>query len=98
MAGATVTATETTGYASPYNSVCTSGSGSGTAATLGLVASDATGTSLNAVPLGHWSIKAVSGTKQGTTKVWRRITGVFNVTTGGASTGTAITSVTVTVA
>ena len=30
-----------------------------------------------------------SGPKQGTVKVWRRITGVFNVTATGASTGTA---------
>jgi hypothetical protein len=97
VAGATVTATETTGYTSPYNAVCTSGLGSGTAPTIGLVTSGATGASATAVPLGHWTIKAVSGTKQGTVKVWRRITGLFNVTSGGASTGSAIPSITVTV-
>jgi Tfp pilus assembly protein PilV len=95
---AVVTATETTGYASPYTSVCTNGGASGTAPTLGMVTTDAAGTSTTAMPLGHWSIKAVVGTKQGTTKIWRRITGVFAVTTGGASTGSALPVVTVTVA
>src|SRR4051812_1923589 len=97
VVGATVTATETTGYASPYNAVCTSGGSSGTAATLGLVTSGAGGASVNAVPLGHWTIKAVSGTKQGTVKIWRRVTGIFNVTSGGATTATAIAGITVTV-
>lgn len=94
---AVVTATETTGYASPYTAVCTSGGGSGTAPTLGMVTTSAAGTSTTAMPLGHWSIKAVVGTKQGTTKIWRRITGTFAVTTGGAATGSALTVVTVTV-
>ena len=94
---AVVTATETTGNPSPYTAVCTSGGASGTAPTLGMVTTDAAGTSTTAMPLGHWSIKAVVGPKQGTTKVWRRITGVFATTGTGASTGSALPTVTVTV-
>jgi hypothetical protein len=94
---AVVTATETTGNPSPYTAVCTSGAASGAAPTLGMVTTDAAGTSTTAMPLGHWSIKAVVGPKQGTTKVWRRITGVFATTATGASTGSALTTVTVTV-
>jgi hypothetical protein len=98
VVGATLTASETTGYASPYNAICTNGGAAGSAPTIGLVTTDASGTSLTAVPLGHWTINATAGTKTGSVKVWRRITGVFNVTTGGASTGSAIPTVTVPVA
>ena len=94
---ATVTATETTSNPSPYTAVCTNGGGSGSAPTLGLVTTSAAGTSTTAIPLGHWTIKATSGSKTGTVKVWRRITGVFNVTSTGASTGSALATVTVTV-
>ena len=97
VAGATLTATETTGSPSPYNAVCTNGGAAGSPATLGLVTSAADGTSTTAVPLGHWTIRAVSGTKSGTVDVWRRVSGVFN-TIAGASTGTALTTVTVPVA
>ena len=95
--GATLTATATTGYAAPYTSVCLSGGASGTSPTYGLVTTDAGGLSTTGVPLGHFTITARSGAKVGTAKIWRRITGVFNVTAGGASTGTAQPLITVTV-
>ena len=91
--GATLTMTETTGYAAPYTAVCTSGSASGSAPTLGLVTTVAGGVSLTAIPLGHWTINATFGTKHATVKIWRRITGVFNVTAAGASTGSALATV-----
>ena len=91
--GATLTMTATSGYAAPYTSVCTNGGGSGSAPTLGLVTTVAGGTSLTAIPLGHWTINATFGVKHGTVKVWRRITGVFNVTAAGASTGAALATV-----
>ncbi len=94
---AVVTATETTSNPSPYNAVCTSGAGSGSAPTLGMVTTNAAGTSTTAMPLGHWSIKAVVGPKQGITKIWREITGVFATTATGAATGSALATVTVTV-
>jgi hypothetical protein len=94
---ATLTATETTTNPSPYTAICTNGGASGSAPTIGLVTTSAAGTSTTAAPLGHWTIKAVSGSKQGTVKIWRRITGVFNVTSGGAATGSAISTITVTV-
>ena len=92
---ATLTATETTTFSTPYNAVCTSGEGSGSAPTLGLVTTTAGGTSTTAVPLGHWTIKATLGAKHGSVNVWRRVTGVFNVTGAGASTGSALATVTV---
>ena len=101
VVGATISATETSGNPSPYTAICTNGGGSGSLPTIGLVPSGAGGVSLTAVPLGHWTINVTSGSKHGTVKVWRRITGVFaTVTTGptaGASTGTALPTVTVTV-
>jgi hypothetical protein len=95
--GATLTATATTGYPAPYTSVCINGAASGSAPTLGLVTTDAAGLSTTAIPLGHITITARSGAKVGTVKVWRRITGVYNVTATGASTGTAQPLITVTV-
>ena len=95
--GATLTATATTGYPAPYSSVCLNGAASGSAPTLGLVTTDAGGLSTTAVPLGHMTITARSGPKVGTVKIWRRITGVYNVTAAGASTGTAQPLITVTV-
>ncbi len=97
---ATLTMTETTYSTVPppaATPVCTNGGGSGSAPTLGLVSTGAGGTSTTAVPLGHWTITATSGTKHGTAKVWRRITGVFNVTATGAATGSALATVPVTV-
>jgi Tfp pilus assembly protein PilV len=91
---ATLTATETTSFPSPYNAVCTSGEATGSAPTLGLVTTT-NGVSTTAVPLGHWTIKATLGTKHGSVNVWRKVTGVFNVTAAGASTGSALATVTV---
>jgi Tfp pilus assembly protein PilV len=99
VVGATLTMTETT-YSNPQPAatpVCTSGGASGAAPTLGLVTTGAGGLSTTAVPLGHWTISATSGTKHGTAKVWRKVTGLFNVTSTGTSTGSAITTITVTV-
>jgi len=93
--GATLTATETTSFPTPYTAVCTSGEVSGSAPTIGLVTTTAGGTSTTAVPLGHWTINATFGAKHGSINVWRRITGVFNVTAAGASTGSALATVTV---
>jgi Tfp pilus assembly protein PilV len=95
VVGATVTASVTTGYPSPNAAVCLNGGVSGTAPTYGLVPSDGAGMSNNAVPLGHLTVRAQSGTKSGTVRIWRRVTGIFNVTTGGARTGSAIPLVTV---
>jgi Tfp pilus assembly protein PilV len=97
VVGATITATETTGYPSPNTAVCMNGGGTGSPPTYGLVPSDANGLSTTAVPLGHLTIRAQSGTKSGTVKIWRRVTGVFNVDTSGNRTGSAISLVTVTV-
>lgn len=90
---ATITATETSGYLAPYTAVCTSGGASGSLPTIGLVTTSAAGTSTTAIPLGHWTINATSGTKHGTVKIWRRITGVFAVTASGASSGSALATV-----
>jgi Tfp pilus assembly protein PilV len=97
VSGATITASETSGNPAPNTAVCMSGGATGSLPTYGLVASDATGMSNNAVPLGHLTVRAQKGTKSGTVKIWRRVTGIFNVTSTGARTGTGITLVTVTV-
>jgi Tfp pilus assembly protein PilV len=94
---AVVTAAGTTGNTSPYTAVCTNGSASGSLPTLGLVTTSAAGTSTTAIPLGHWSVKAVVGAKQGTTKIWRKPDGIWAVTSAGASTGSALALVTITV-
>jgi len=93
--GATLSATETTSFPTPYNAVCTSGEVSGSAPTIGLVTTGAGGTSTTAVPLGHWTINATLGAKHGSVNVWRRVTGVYAVTGAGASTGSALATVTV---
>jgi Tfp pilus assembly protein PilV len=98
--GATLTATETSGYSNPQppaTPVCTASGGSGPLPTIGLVTSVTGGISLTEIPLGHWTINATFGTKHGTVKIWRRITGVFNVTATGTSTGSALSTVTVAV-
>jgi prepilin-type N-terminal cleavage/methylation domain-containing protein len=95
--GATITAAETSGYPAPNTAVCMNGGSTGPLPTYGLVASDAAGMSNNAVPLGHLSVRAQKGTKSGTVKIWRRVTGIFNVTSVGARTGSGISLVTVTV-
>ncbi|HWS44403.1 MAG TPA: hypothetical protein VN636_00950 [Acidimicrobiia bacterium] len=46
-----VTAAETTTFGAPYTAVCTSGTGSGSTPTIGLVQTDANGNSVTAVPL-----------------------------------------------
>src|SRR5207248_4283262 len=86
QSGAAVAAAETTGFAAPYTAVCTSGTGSGTVPTLGLVATDAAGNSVTAVPLGHWTITARKGTKAGSVNVWVKPDAVYAVNSSGAST------------
>ncbi len=92
-----MTATTTTNFAAPYGAVCTSGIGTGTAPTLGLVTSDAGGNSVTAMPLGHFTVTARSGTKVGSVKVWVKPDGVYAVNSGGASTTLYSTPVTVVV-
>ncbi len=97
--GATLTATETT-YSNPQPAatpVCTSGLGTGTRPTIGLVTTGAGGVSLTGVPLGHWTINATFGAKHGTINIWRRITGVFAVTGTGTASGSALATVTIAV-
>jgi hypothetical protein len=97
--GATLTATETT-YSNRQPAatpVCTSGLGTGTRPTIGLVTSGAGGVSLTGIPLGHWTINATFGAKHGTINIWRRITGVFAVTGTGTASGSALPTVTVAV-
>jgi Tfp pilus assembly protein PilV len=96
VSGATVTANPPSpSFGSPNNPVCTNGIASGSQPVLGLAASDAAGQSLTAVPLGHWAITATSGTMTGTVNVWVQPTGIFAVTSGGAATGSALSSVAV---
>jgi Tfp pilus assembly protein PilV len=95
VAGATITASETTGYPSPNTAVCMNGGATGTPPTYGLVPSDAAGMSNNAVPLGHLTVRAQSGTRSGTVKIWRTDAGVFNVDSSGNESGSAIPLVTV---
>ncbi len=81
--GATSTMTATTGYAKPYVSVCTSGTANATGPTLGLVNTNAAGTSTTAVPLGHWTITTRSGTKSASTNVWVKPDAVYTVDANG---------------
>jgi Tfp pilus assembly protein PilV len=97
VAGATITASETTGYPTPNTAVCMNGGATGTPPTYGLVPSDTAGMSNNAVPLGHLTVRAQSGTKSGTTRIWRTVSGVFVVDSSGNPSGSAIPLVTVTV-
>ena len=80
-----MTATETS-FAAPYVAVCTSGTATGSAPTLGLSTSNATGDSVTALPLGHWAIKAKSGARNLTVNVWVKPDGVYAVDGTGAST------------
>jgi Tfp pilus assembly protein PilV len=84
-------------FASPYTAVCTNGGSAGTAPTIGLVNSDIVGNSRTGVPLGHWSITAVSGAQKNNTpvNVWVTPSGVYAVTSGGAQTGSPLATVTV---
>ncbi len=94
---ATVTAAETTGFPAPNSAVCTSGAGTGTGPTLGLVTTDAAGNSVTAVPLGHWTITAWKGTKVGSVTVWVKPDAVYAVSGSGAATTAYSTPVTVVV-
>jgi Tfp pilus assembly protein PilV len=87
VAGATMTAKETS-FPAPYVAVCTSGTATGSAPTLGLSTSSATGDSVTALPLGHWAIKATSGARNLTVNVWVKPDGVYAVdgTTGASTT------------
>jgi prepilin-type N-terminal cleavage/methylation domain-containing protein len=95
VSGTTPTAAETTSFGAPYASVCTSGTASGTAPTLGLVTLDATGDSVTALPLGHWTLKAKctkpaapcpAANTQATLDVWVKPDGVYAVDGTGEST------------
>jgi len=83
QANATSTMTATTTYPKPYISVCTSGTANATGPTLGLVATNATGTSATAVPLGHWTIITRAGSTSATTNVWVKPDAVYTVDANG---------------
>ena len=86
VSGATMTAPETTSFPVPNSAVCTSGTANGSAPTLGLVTTDASGNSITALPLGHWTIKAHSGTKNGQVNVWVKPDAVYAVDGNGNAT------------
>jgi prepilin-type N-terminal cleavage/methylation domain-containing protein len=85
VASATMTSTETS-FAPPYTAVCLNGTAAATVPTLGLVTSNATGDTVTAMPLGHWTIQARSGTKTGSVNVWIKPDGVYGVSGTGAAT------------
>jgi Tfp pilus assembly protein PilV len=97
VAGTTLTAVETT-YPAPYAAVCTNGTATGTAPTLGLTRLTATGDSVTSLPLGHWTITATctpgmpaactSANNSGSVNVWVKPDGVYavNVVTGASTT------------
>ena len=102
----TNTAAETTTFAVPYTAVCTSGTATGTAPTLGLVTTDASGNSVTSLPLGHWTItaKCVKGAaactlanKVGTVNVWVQPGGVYAVNPSGTAGAKFVGPVTVVV-
>jgi Tfp pilus assembly protein PilV len=82
---ATMTAQETS-FAAPYSAVCTSGTATGSAPTLGLVTTNATGDSVTSMPLGHWTLNARAGTKIGSVNVWVKPDGVYAVNASGVAT------------
>jgi Tfp pilus assembly protein PilV len=95
VTGTVPTAAETTTFGVPYTSVCTAGTATGTAPTLGLVTLSATGDSVTALPLGHWTLKAVcnkpaaacpTANASATLNVWVKPDAVYGVDATGAST------------
>jgi Tfp pilus assembly protein PilV len=90
----TPTANETTTFAAPYTAVCTSGTATGTAPTLSLATTNATGDSVTALPLGHFTITAKctkpaapcpAANKVATQNIWVKPDGVYSVLSSGAS-------------
>jgi hypothetical protein len=90
----TNSAAETTTFASPYTAVCTSGTATGTAPTLGLVTTDASGNSVTSLPLGHWTVTATcikpaaacaAANKVGSVNVWVQPGGVYAVNASGSA-------------
>ena len=91
----TPTATETTSFGAPYTAVCTNGTATGTAPQLGMTATNVTGDTTTALPLGHWTITAKctkpqtacpTSNKVATLNVWVRPDAVYNVDATGAQT------------
>jgi hypothetical protein len=101
QSSAVMSATSTGTFPLPngqYTQVCTSGTGTGSPPTLGLVATNTAGNSTTALPLGHWTIKAVKGTKNGQTNVWVKPDGIWAVSSStGLATSLITLPVTVTV-
>jgi Tfp pilus assembly protein PilV len=94
VAAGTNTAAETTTFAAPYTAVCTSGTATGTAPTLGLVTTDASGNSVTSLPLGHWTVTAKctkpaaacpAANKVGSVNVWVQPGGVYAVNASGTA-------------
>jgi Tfp pilus assembly protein PilV len=95
VANTTPTAAETATFPAPYAAQCTTGTATGSAPTLGLTTTNATGDSTTALPLGHWTLKATcikpaapcpTSNKVGTVNVWVKPDAVYAVDAGGAST------------
>lgn len=95
VTSSTPTAAESTSFGVPYTAVCTNGTASGTAPTLGLVTTNATGDSVTSLPLGHWTITATcikpqaacpTANKTGTVNIWVKPDAVYAVDGTGAST------------
>ncbi len=94
VTGTTPTAAETSTFAAPYSAVCTSGTATGSAPTLGLTTLTATGDSLTNLPLGHFTLKATctrgmpactTANKTGSVNVWVKPDGVYSVSATGAA-------------
>jgi len=107
VSGTVPTAAETTTFGVPYTAVCTTGTASGTGPTLGLVTLNATGDSVTALPLGHWTLKAtcnkpaapcVAANKSATLNVWVKPDAVYGVDATGAATVPYVGPITMVVA
>jgi hypothetical protein len=99
VTGTTPSAAETTSFGVPYTALCTNGTATGVAPTLGLATLNATGDSLTALPLGHWTLnaKCIHGApacpgatsafdRTKSLNVWVRPDAVYGVNASGAST------------
>jgi Tfp pilus assembly protein PilV len=102
----TSSAAETTTFPTPYSAVCTSGTATGTAPTLGLVTTDGGGNSITSVPLGHWTVTVVcvrgaaacpAANEVGSVNVWVQPTGVYAVNASGVAGAKYVAPVTVVV-
>ena len=91
----TPTAAESSSFAPPYSAVCTTGTATSSPPTLTLATTNATGDSVTALPLGHWTIQATCVKPQAacptsnataSLNVWVKPDAVYGVDGTGAST------------